>query len=293
MSKLFKDTLIECILEKEKPQLHFITFYTEGPGFDNCFDLRIQEEHMRMLVEPFVDRYKSYSKRELKTLPNSEDICNEYSEPLKENKHVEKIGYFEFKFFLILYELENNLAENDILIYHDSNIEKFPQYKDTDFTKLKEYCMALLKVSNTDVFIPLEGPVYFQIGSERHMRWDTVKIKHTVKTYSIKKVLGYDTVPDIIYEHPMLNAPRIIMRNTKFTRDFFKEASELMKQRDLYLSEPDNDRHPHWKWCTGDQDVLNLLMLKYKREGKLPLMWPNLWFENRILSEDTVHEYKW
>ena len=293
MSKLFKNTVIECYFEKEKPKLHLITFYTEGPGFDNCFDLRIQEERMRILVEPFVDRYKSYSKRELKTLPNSEDICNEYSEQCKENKNFEKIGYCDFKFFLILYELEHNVAENDILIFHDSNIDKHIQYKDTDFTKLKEYCMALLKVSKADVFIPLEGPVYFQIGSERHMRWDTVKIKHGIKTHSIKKILGCHTVPDIIYEHPMLNNPRMIMRNTKFTREFFREASELIKQHDLFLDKPNNDNHPEWRWCCIDQDIINLLMLKYKQDGKLPLMWPNLWFEHRILSEDTVHEYKW
>ena len=152
--------------------IYFLSFYTEGPEIDGGFNLSEKSKEVKERLSPYFDEILFYNKRELKGLPGSEEICNYHEEELLMNLNANHIGYFDFKGFLIK-ETLSKIPENSILIYHDGNFEKNPQYFESDWENINPICNRLLDENGSDIFVQIER--------------SEVPVKHHVKSYVIDK----------------------------------------------------------------------------------------------------------
>ena len=248
--------------------IYFLSFYTEGPKIDGGFDLTKKSLVIKERLSTYFKDILLYNKRTLKDLPGSEDICNYYDEELCMNPNANHIGYFDFKGFLIKKTL-SEIPENSILIYHDGNFEKNPQYFESDWENIYSISTRLLNENGSDIFVQIERP--------------EILVKNHVKSYVIDRFFTNPQENGLIRNSPLLNAARIIIRNTDFSRNFINEYLELCKDKSLIAKSPDPNPDPDFKWSCGDQDVLNCLIYKYIMEGKLSPSFPLYSFLYRVI----------
>jgi hypothetical protein len=248
--------------------IYFLSFYTEGPEIDGGFDLTKKSLEIKERLSTYFKDILLYNKRTLKDLPGSEDICNYYDEELGMNPNANHIGYFDFKGFLIKKTL-SEIPENSILIYHDGNFEKNPQYFESDWENIYSISTRLLNENGSDIFVQIERP--------------EILVKNHVKSYVIDRFFTNPQENGLIRNSPLLNAARIIIRNTDFSRNFINEYLELCKDKSLIAKSPDPNPDPDFKWSCGDQDVLNCLIYKYIMEGKLSPSFPLYSFLYRVI----------
>jgi hypothetical protein len=240
---------------------YLLLFYTEENPYDNGYNLVSNINKIKDTLSPYFKEIFTFSKRELKMLEGSENVCNEYDSRLHPHHNVNSnnIGFFDFKPFLIKHAL-TQILENSVLLYHDSNFGKYSQYWDTDWENIQNYLTE-------DIFISREV--------------DDLKVKTCVKNYTLSQILKDPESVRIVEEKWLLAASKILMRNTLFTRQFIDEWHLLCQDKSLILTEDPNP-HPEFGWNCGDQDTLNCLAYKYVLEGKLSQSFPGLYFVNRI-----------
>ena len=248
--------------------IYFLSFYTEGPDIDGGFDLTEKSREIKERLSPYFNEIFLYTKRTLKNIPDSNGICNFHEEELEMNPNANHIGYFDFKGFLIKKTLLE-IPENSILIYHDGNFQKNPQYFESDWENINSICNRLLIENNSDIFVQIENP--------------EILVKNHVKSYVIDKFFDDPQENYLIRNSPLLNAARIILRNTDFSKNFINEYLELCKDKTLISKSPDPDPDPEFKWSCGDQDVLNCLIYKYIIEKKLNPNFPMYSFLYRVI----------
>ncbi len=247
--------------------MYFLSFYTEGDPIDKGFNLIKIAEDIQTKLSPYFKDIYLYNKTKLKSLPNSELFCNEYKEELDQNPNAHNIGYFDFKPFLIEHVL-NQIPENAILIYHDGNFEKNPQYWETDWDNLESISNFLLKENNSDIFVQIER--------------DEVFVKNHVKDYTLDHFFNKEE-KEIIKNCYLINAARLILKNTFFTKQFIKEYNYYCKNKNLIAKTPTGNSDPEFKWSCGDQDILNCLIYRYILDKKLESTFPKFSFLYRII----------
>lgn len=248
--------------------IYLLSFYTEGGETDKGYELKNIAASIKQKLSPYFTDIFTFNKKELKALPNSENVCNEFEEALDMNPNANYIGYFDFKSFLISHILKQ-IPEDSILIYHDSNFEKNAQYWESDWPNIYKLCETVLGHNDSDIFCQFER--------------DNVLVKEYVKTHTIDTVITDPTENGLIKNCYLINAARIILRNTPFSRQFIKEYGDLCADKTLLSKHPNDNPDPSFKWSCGDQDVLNCLIYKYILDGKLKPTFPIFSFLYRIL----------
>lgn len=251
--------------------IYFLSFYTEGEPTDRGFNLQTTAKAIKEKLGPFFTDIFLFNKTELKKLPNSNNICNEYDEPLDQNPNANHIGYFDFKPFLIQHVL-NLIPENSILVYHDANFEKNPQYWESDWPNIQNICHKLLNDNNSDIFVQFER--------------SGALVKEYVKTHTIDRIILDPIENNIVKNCHLINAARIILKNNNFSKIFINEYLELCKDKTLLAKTPNTNPDVVFKWSCGDQDVLNCLIYKYILDGKLNSSFPLYSFLYRVLRFD-------
>ena len=103
--------------------MYFITFITEGYPYDGGFDLTETGNKIKEKLSDFFEEVFIFTKRTLKQIPGSEEVCNSFLEPLDNNPNANHIGYFDFKPFLIQHVL-TKVPEGSLVLYHDGNFNK-------------------------------------------------------------------------------------------------------------------------------------------------------------------------
>jgi len=248
--------------------IYFLSFCTEGPEIDGCYDLRKTSQEIKERLNPYFKEIFLFSKADLKKMENSENFCNYYEEELEMNPNANKIGYFDFKGFLISHILDK-IPEGSILIYHDGNFEKNSQYWESDWENIVELSNKLLNDNKSDIFFQFER--------------EGVYVKEYVKTYTIDKIFPDPIENSIVKDCILINAARMIMRNTDFSKIFIKEYTNLCMNKELVAKTPNPSPHPDFKWSCGDQDVLNCLIYRYILDRKFPPSFPIYSFLYRIM----------
>ncbi|MFZ9531137.1 MAG: hypothetical protein ACO272_01335 [Candidatus Fonsibacter ubiquis] len=247
--------------------MYFLSFYSEGEPYDEGFSLSAVAEEIKEKLTSYFDDIFLYNKRSLKTLPNSEDICNSYDEPLDQNANVHHFGYFDFKPFLIDYTLKN-IPENSLLLYHDGNFIKNQQYWQTDWENLNSICENMLSENSSDIWFQMEREGCY--------------VKSCVKEYTLDYFFT-ESEKHVVKNSHLINAARVLVRNNKFGRKFISEYLELCKNKNLIAKNPNHNPDPEFQWSCGDQDVLNCLVYRYILDGKLPKTFPRFSFLYRVL----------
>lgn len=247
--------------------MHLLTFYSEGPNIDGGYDLTETNKKIIDKLNPYFKKIFSYNKKTLKELPDSKDICNSFEEQLDQNPNANHFGYFDFKPFIIQHTL-SSLPENALLLYHDGNFEKNKQYWQNDWENIEKISEFLLEQNNSDIFVQIEREGVF--------------VKNHVKDYVLNHFFNKEE-KEIIKNCYLINAARIILRNTEFSRNFIKEYLNYCKNKKLISKTPIGNIDPDFKWSCGDQDILNCLIYRYILDGKLNASFPKFSFLYRVI----------
>ena len=247
--------------------MYLLSFCSEGPPYDEGFSLSETSTQIKERLSTFFEDIFIHTKRTLKCLPDSEDICNCYDEPLDQNTYAHNFGYFDFKPFLIDYTLKN-IPEGSLLLYHDGNFVKNEQYWQTDWENIISISEAMLRENSSDI--------WFQIEREG------VYVKSYVKEHTLDYFFSKDEKRVVKNSH-LINAARILVRNNDFGRQFISEYLNLCKNKDLIAKSPKYNQDSEFGWSCGDQDVLNCLVYRYILDGKLPKTFPRFSFLYRVL----------
>jgi hypothetical protein len=250
-------------------KIYFLSFYTNGQ--DNTYDLTNVSIELRNRLSIYFDDIFLFDKNELKKLPNSEEFCNVFDEELDMNPNANKIGYFDFKPFLIK-NILSKIPEGSLLLYHDGNFERNPQYWQTDWQNILAISERLLNENNSDIFCQFER--------------DGLFVKEMVKTYTIDKIFTDKVQNDVVRNSHLINAARLILRNSEFSRKFIDEYLDLCGDKKLLAKSPNDNPDKNFKWSCGDQDVLNCLIYKYIIDGKLQSNFPQYSFLYRVIRFD-------
>lgn len=244
---------------------------------DHGKDLSDSFNNVPRLLAPYFDRIFAYNRDMLKSIPGSDDFCNVQDGDFPLNPGLNKMGCGDFKSFMIDHLL-GEIEEDSILIYHDCNFSKYPQYWQTEWGRIKEICEFLLDSNQSDFFMPFE--------------YDAFGIVPTVsmhgKRYTTDKIIGNKEEADLISGCWEIASSRMIIRNTPRSREFFADYKILCEQKDLLCKYPDPNPYPNFTHSTVDQHVLDCLIYKYILEGKLDCSFPKYAFRGRrlILSDD-------
>lgn len=263
--------------------IYLLVFYTEGFPHDEGYDLsKTSNDIKRVLSGVFTDIF-DFTPRKLKKIPGSDNFCNSFGSELLLNPGLDKVGNGDFKSFLIHHFLKQ-IPENSILIYHDSNFEKYPQYWQTDWIRIRETCNFLMDSNSSDFFIPWE---------ERNFKGGFPLVKHFGKRYTTEFFFKESEIRNIIEESPMITSNRIIIRNTSESRKFFHDYNHINENKDLLSKWPNPSPHPEFIHHCPEQHTLNLLVYKYILDRKLEPTFPKFRFLHRKMRlDDSLEEYQ-
>lgn len=253
--------------------MYFVTFITEGYPYDQGFDLTEVGRDLKKRLSPYFDEIFVFTKRSLKELPNSQDICNSFVEELDNNINANHLGYFDFKPFIIKHVLKI-VPKKSLVLYHDGNFKKNPHYFDSDWKNIETIANSLLLENQSDVWVQIEREITF--------------VKEHVKRHTLAHVLKNEIEVELALNARLLNAARILVRNTAFAENFIDEYLYLCLNKDLVQKTPDNNRNIHAKNYCGDQDVLNALIFKYIFANRLIPEFPKYSFGDRVISLQKV-----
>jgi len=136
--------------------IYFLSFCTEGFPYDEGYDITKSAYDIRKNLKTFFTDILIYTPRTLKEIPGSESFCNLHPGEFLLNPGLNKLGCGDFKAFLIDHTLRQ-IPEGSIVIYHDCNFEKYPQYWQTDWQNIGYVCDYFLEQNQSDFFIPFES----------------------------------------------------------------------------------------------------------------------------------------
>jgi hypothetical protein len=184
-----------------------------------------------------------------------------------------KVGYWKYKSYILLKHM-NALPNGSLLVYHDVNVKKYACYMQ-NIGNLKAMCAHALSLCGADVWMSYENPIH-------------IKVKHHCKAHTVRSICMYPSRLNEYFDHPMLVANRIVVRNTPQMREWMQDIVDLMSRDEYMAPAPDPFRHPEFKWHTGDQSVWNTFFINKMVSGDLPARWPGAWCVDRIMSLNTM-----
>lgn len=256
-------------------KIYFLTFCTEGEPFDLGKNLSSNARKIKLLLTPFFDDVIIYTPRTLKECEGSENFCNLHEGGFSLNPGLNTIGCGDFKSFIIDKTL-SEIDEGDLLMYHDCNFLKYPQYWQTDWEKIKETCELLLGSNKSDFFAPFES---LMDGFPNIVRTHG-------KRFTTDRIILDPIESELVSWCYEIASSRIIIKNTQDSRDFFSEYLALCKRKDLLKLYPDPNPYPEFTHSCPEQHVLNCLIYKWILDGKLDPSFPRYMFYNRKFRID-------
>jgi hypothetical protein len=258
------------LIRNKRPQIAACTFYSEGMSIDGVpsLDLSKEQSTFKQAMSPQISLYKALSYSCINKLDAR--MVQNFNVDNMHNPGAGYTGFFRWKPYIMLHTIRG-MNYGDILVYRDCNVTKYPQYL-TGKTRLEDNLHYVLGKNDTDIYIPIEKPGLFCC--------------HHVK----REVFDHfgQTCFDEWKHEPLLNASMIIVRKTRFTLQFLREWLELCMINNLIDDVNYVKQCPNYMYTTYDQAVLNMLVMKYKKEGKLPKTFPIFYHQGRIFDKDHI-----
>lgn len=255
---------------KNMSKIHFVSFVTEGHPYDRCLDLTSQMHLIQKNLSPFFSTVHVYTPRTIRSLEGNQNVCLEYEEwsypPM--NAGGQHMGYWDWKPFIMHHRLLS-IDEGDILIYNDSNFEKYGYLESIDWENFQILAEDLL--SKTDIFLSQEV--------------QNLKVKGHVKRYTAEKILKEPSMFTDIGERNLLSASRVLVRNTDFSRNLVSRWNDLCQDKSLIFREPNPNPHPDFRWGCADQSILNVLLYEKVFEKEIRSDAFDIYYDNRIWKE--------
>lgn len=254
-------------------EIYFVGFYTEGEG---ALDLSSVAKEIEEKLSGYFTKMFIYNKESLKQLPDSEGICNSFDEPtdLKYFPYAHRMGYYDWKAFIVEYTI-NHIPENSILLYHDLNFEKYPNYWESDWENIYDVCEKFLIENESDIWAKFEMHDFY--------------LKKSMKTYAIDKVFT-DPIQNVVMKNSLqINSSQVVLRNTEFSREFAKDWLSFSKDPDITHPSPNPNRHPESEIIgCPDQDAMQCAIYKRIFDGRLKPDFPIYGLHWRVLTREPI-----
>ena len=248
----------------------FISFYTQGPPRDNCFNLTEEAAAYRALIENYVDSTRFYNAAELRNDKETEYTVKEFQCEPHHNPKTNLIGYLRWKPYIILKTLlESN--EGDIIYYRDSNITKYPGIKHGINSTSKTLNYVL---DGTDIFAPIETYPYTRM---------TQHVKREV--FEHFKLYGKHMKQPFLF-----NASVVACRKNESSVQFVTEWLETCKNDELISSSHTLQQHRDFLWNTQEQSIMNVLFQKYYDDDLYKINRYSMQNTNRLLDQDNLRK---
>jgi len=248
---------VRIVSKEPRPRIHFVSFTTEGPPYDNCLNMTASRDTYMSKISPFVDYVKFYTPRELCLKPETEIYIRPFkTTPNPYNPGVHNIGFLRWKPYIILKELEK-VRDGDIIYYRDGNLIKYPSIVD-GVENTRDLIDTLLKENGTDVFVPIEN-------------YPTLKMKKNVKREIFEELGKYD---DEYLEAFGYNSSIVICRKSPLSMNLIREWLDGCMKDHLITYEAKEGQHPDFGWNVQEQSILNVILKRYTSNGLLPAKFP-------------------
>lgn len=242
----------------------FISFYTQGQSYDNCFDLTDCANIYENKIKKYVDYTHFYNASELKKKEETAYLVEEFQDEPIYNKKTNLIGYLRWKPYIILKTLlESN--DGDIVYYRDSNINKYPEVLISI-----EYTIRTLQfvLNKNDIYTPVE--LYPYIKTKKHVKREVFEY---FDSYNKENIESY-----------LLNASIIVCRKNDITIKFMNEWLNACKNNELISSNYGGGQDIDFKWNTQEQAIMNVLINKYIQSNLFPRDTNRFSIYNRVFS---------
>lgn len=259
-------------------KLFALSFFTEGPPHDHGASLSRAAELFREAVSPHVDSYLALSPRHLAALgPEAQATyadLNEWvlhhpqrREVKRHNPRWAVVGFQRWKPFIVRRQLESaDMAMGDILLYHDVNCIKYPQYL-TGCSEWRGLCQSVLAANQSDVFVPAGLPLH-----------------RDVKAMLVRRYLG-----NAYRYHLGVWNGLMVIRKSDTTLDLVREWDDMCSDLSNISPLPNPSPYRSTIWHSVDQSVLGVLAQVWKREGRLPEHWPRFAEGNRVFDAEMLN----
>ena len=219
------------------------------------------------------DLYISHTPSTLSLLaPGNDELFQDYTSWLEShadigrlpnfNREWASLGFMRWK-ALLLKSLMSDVPKGAMVMYHDVDCIKYPQYLVgvESWPLLSE---ALLSEVRSDIFMPYEDAL-LEVGCKRFL----------LDKYGVDGV------------QPSLWSGVFIFRNSDLSMRFI---SEWLSMSTLENSAPipDEGGNDRFFWHSPDQSIATVLSLLWKDAGVLDRGWPMFHFVDRVISEKTL-----
>ena len=224
-----------------------LSFYTEGFPHDNGINLTDEKNRFISLTKNFYDKIILYNPRKLidekknwEKILYDKDFFNKHIKPSKEykiNLNWAATNGFLWKPALIKLVLNKSfILENDILIYHDFNIKKYPDHLE-----------RILQLPNHVRKKLINSSVITEIGLSA--------LSHGVKKEVLDKYLQISGDNHLIFSGRF-----IAFKKNQQSKDF---CNEWLKLLSIEENRSQITKYPYKKnfiWHTQDQAILSVLI---------------------------------
>lgn len=232
------------IRSERRASVHLVLFATEGPPFDRGIPLLNGAQVLKSKAEPHFTTVTLFtprilSRRNADWVKTLEDIGpairsdSMYSPDMPWNEDWARIGNLLWKPRL-LSELSRDHLEGDIVMYHDVNLEKYPEYL-RNVDRWSSFVTKALRGRHVLLFRDRKTPLSFDVKPE------------------LTEALLPNCRPD---ELSNVWAGALAFRCSQEARSFLDEWKRLCEIKD-YLSPTTRARRDnHFYWHTGEQAIL-------------------------------------
>ncbi len=254
-------------------EIYFVGFYTGGEG---ALDLTNVANSVESKLSQYFKKMFIFNREKIKELPGSEGICNVFEEPTDTTyfPYAHKMGYYDWKAFIVNHVI-NLIPEGSILLYHDMNFEKYPNYWYTDWENIYDICEGFLKENESDIWAKFELYDYY--------------LKKSMKTYAIDKVFTDTDQNETVKNSLQINSSQVVLRNSEFSREFAKDWLSFSTDPDITHPYPNPNRHPESEIIgCPDQDAMQCAIYKRIFDGRLKPDFPIYGLHWRVMRRDNI-----
>lgn len=239
------------LFEIKYTDIHFVSFYTEGPPYDKCINMTDVMNKYLFLLKPYIDTYEIWYPRRLKENKETLHLVSEYKIQNPFNPGVHNIGYLKWKPYIILQKLKE-VKYGDIVYYRDSNIIKYPVmingiHETRDLIELV--------LTEQDIFVPIEN-------------YPNLKMKHNVKREIFEEIGKYN---DEYLEEFMFNTSIVICKKTDKNIELMESWLKHCMNDRLLTYEIHIRQHPLMHHNVQEQSILNVILKKENIKGRYSL----------------------
>lgn len=239
------------------PQTNLVFFFSEGAPNDNALDLSENKQLVIDAAKDHVDNIHYYTPKKLRE-GGWGDYVKEYKSTglVSANKGMSKIGFCAWRPLILLLELEK-MNDGDILIYRDSNINKYSKL--ADYQDIKAIANQCLTLCGFDFFVPHHDISF--------------KNRQLTKTNVIRE-LGEDEL--FSYEYPALMAGFIVIRKSVISKDLLQEWLHACENDEWINGEQYGELDVEFHHFTPEQGILSVIIANWIRKNKynIPIVYP-------------------